>query len=378
MKYILLFILFSAFQFSFSIEFEGRVNKGIIEFDQLDENSGMVVGIENPEIIWSINDGNSNDIYGFDKNGKMVSILHFKKKLLQDNSDIEDIAICKIDGISYLLLSDTGDNDENRDKHFIYFIPEATNDLLEPEVKIDDSDIITIEFDYDDGPHDAECLMADPISKNLYIITKREKYARLYELEYPYKNNEHRTFKFKHTFEFGNNIDLGYTSVTGGDISKDGKNILVRDYTNVWYFHRDEKQSISDALNSTPQKVSAYSYSMSDEPQGESICWENYNQGFYTASEEKKISGFDASLFYFKAKGTGVVKKKEELIINDNYIVNPLPKSIHLTFFNYIGQVLYRIKMEPFSKYYFSNLPKEAHYLFINEYKSYYKLTYVQ
>lgn len=367
---ILLFIIYSAH----SIDFGERQNKGIIEYNQLDENSGMVVGIENDQLIWSINDGASNEIYGFDKNGKSVSILHFKKKILNDNSDIEDIAICKIDGISYIILSDTGDNSENRKNCFIYFIPEPKSSDIISDIEINASDIITIEVTYEDGPRDAECLLADPITNNLYLITKREKNARLYELKYPFKNDEKRVFEFKHTLEFGNNIDLGYTSVTGGDISKDGYNILIREYSNIFYFHRNTNQDISEALENPFQKIESYIYSLDDEPQGESICWENNLEGFYTASEEKSFSGYDAPLFFFKATTSSIKKKENRIQFENNILTNLESKDVNMKLYNYLGQKLKEINLPPYESYYLNDNTFQAHYLLIDDGNKFYKI----
>lgn len=372
MKYLLLFI-FICYSAD-SIEFGERQNKGIIQYKELDENSGMVVGIENKQIIWAINDGSSNEIYGFDKNGKSVSVLHFKKKLLSDDSDVEDIAICKIDDISYIILGDIGDNSQNRKSCFLYFIPEPKNDEIMSEVEINSSDILTIELTYEDGPRDAECLLVDPRTNNIFIVTKREKNARLYELTYPYSNNEKRILIFKQNLEIGNNVDLGFTSVTGGDISKDGENILIRDYSNVFYFHREINQDITDALTSPLNRVGTYNYSMLDEPQGEAICWENNNEGFFTASEEKGFSGYDASLFYFNAIVSSVKKKDNKVIVSNNIITNLYSKIIKLKFYNYLGQNLLEIDLPPYCKYHIDRNKIKAHYLWIENEKEFYNL----
>ena len=48
----------------FSSDFDERKSKGKIEYDNLDEISGLVFGTSNPDIIWAVNDGRADEVYG--------------------------------------------------------------------------------------------------------------------------------------------------------------------------------------------------------------------------------------------------------------------------------------------------------------------------
>lgn len=357
----------------FSIDFNQKESRGIIEYTKLDENSGMVVGIENSNIIWAINDGSANEIYGFDKFGKSMAILNFKKSILQDDSDIEDIAISNINGMNYIILADIGDNVSKRSKCYIYLVPEPKSNEIKSEIEIDKSDIITIEFNYNDGPRDAECLLSDPITNNLYIVTKREENARLYELEYPFSYDKTNVFEYKSKFIFGNNPDIDYTGVTGGDISKDGNQILIRDYNNVWYYERKGNESLLKTFANNPERIDAYIYSF-DEPQGESICWDIINSGFYTASEEKSIPNYDAQLYFYSTKTTSIKKKVAEIRINKNIIYNYSNEAIELQFYDYLGRNIISYLCPPSSSYIFESFINQAHFLYISNYSMFYNL----
>ena len=371
MKYLLIFFIASTSLYS--IEYSERQIRGIIDYTKLDENSGMVVGIENPDIIWSINDGKSNEIYGFDKYGKSKSILNFKKNILQDNSDVEDIGIIVLSNTVYIILSDTGDNDGNRNSCFLYFIPEPKSNELASEVDIKSSDILTLEFQYEDGPRDAECFFVDPITNKLFVVTKREKQARLYNIPMNLTGNK-ITAEYILDFPFGNNSDEGYTGITAGDISKDGNRILIKDYNNLWYFHREEGEDLIAVLSKTPERIDAYNYSFDFEPQGEAVCWDSDNSGFFTASEEKVITGFDASLSYFEEITTTVKKKITNVYLNGNILSNNSVETLSLEFYNYIGQKINSISLEPFNYLDISPYSNQAHYLLIDKYKLLLKL----
>ncbi len=371
MKYLLL-ILIIGYNL-YSQEFSDRMKRGIIEYTELDENSGMVVGIENPNIIWAINDGAANEIYGFDGNGRSKSILSFKKNLLQEDSDIEDIGIILINNVVYIVLSDIGDNIANRNSCYLYFIPEPKTNDLKSEVDINSNDIITIEFQYEDGSRDAECFFVDPLTNEMFIISKREKYARLYKIPLDFYS-ELLTAEFVLEFPFGNNSDMGFTGITAGDISKDGNRILIKDYNNIWYFERLDNESLFNTFSNTPIRIESYNYSLNDEPQGEAICWENGNNGFYTASEEKSITGFDASLFYFSEIVTSTKKKENKYFIDNNILYSNSSTSIDLIIYNYVGQLISRSIIKPFSYIDLSMFSNQAHYLILNNYTSIIKL----
>ncbi len=372
MKYLIICIIIFTAKL-YPVEFSERQNKGIIEYTKLDENSGMVIGMKNPDIIWAINDGSANEIFGFDKNGRSKSILNFKKSLLQDYSDVEDIGIILLNNIVYIILSDIGDNDANRNSCFLYFIPEPDKNTLSNEIDIKSSEIFTLEFQYEDGPRDAECFFVDPITNKMYIITKREKNARLYIIPLEF-NGQKLTAEYILVFPFGNNSDEGFTGVTAGDISKEGKRILIKDYNNVWYYERENTEDLSITFSKTPEKIDSYFYSLNDEPQGEAICWNNNNSGFFTASEEKVITGFDASLFYFEEVITSVKKKVIDLNLLDNILYNNTSETLNLELYTYIGNKVYTTSLEPFNSFNINLFSNQAHFLLIDNNKSIIKL----
>ncbi|MCB0702114.1 MAG: hypothetical protein R2863_01610 [Candidatus Kapaibacterium sp.] len=371
MKYLLFLILVS--NNIFSTEFSERQERGIIDYQELDENSGMVVGSNNPNIIWAVNDGASNEIFGFDKFGKKTLIIKFKKNILDENTDIEDLALIRLNNNPYLVLPDIGDNNSNKQKCYIYFVPEPKIGNQTGVLNIDIDNILKLEFEYEDGPRDAECFLADPISNNFYIVTKREKKARLYSIPINF-NNGHLIAEYILEFPFGNNGELGFTGVTAGDISKEGNLILIKDYNNVWLYSRTGNEDLKYTFSKPPIRIDSYNYSLSKEPQGESICWENYNTGFFTASEEKSIPNFDASLYYFEEIQTSVIIENEQFNIQDNILYSKSLITLNLYFYNYIGQLIKNEKLSPSNSIDLNKYINQAHYLILDNINSIIKL----
>lgn len=85
--------------------------------------------------------------------------------------------------------------------------------------------------------------MVDPLSGNIYIVSKREANVQLYQITYPYSTTD--------TVIAKKMITLPFTQIVAGDISADGKNILLKNYQKVWYWSRKDGTSIVDALSKT-------------------------------------------------------------------------------------------------------------------------------
>src|SRR5690606_34737425 len=122
---------------------------------------------------------------------------------------------------------------------------------------------------------DAEAIMVDPITKDIFIVSKREKFVKLYSIKFPYKTDGIDTAIQVGTFPFN--------QITGGSISPDGNEILIRSYGRVFYWKRKEGESISEVLNRDPQLAPYYPI----EPQGEAICWDFLSGGYYPLSEKR-------------------------------------------------------------------------------------------
>ncbi len=96
---------------------------------------------------------------------------------------------------------------------------------------IDVRNIQKIEFVYEDGPRDAEALMIDPKTGDIYIISKRDETAKIYQLSYPQSFNEVNIAR-----QIGT---LPYKWVVAADISPSGDYILVKTYNQIYRYKRN-------------------------------------------------------------------------------------------------------------------------------------------
>ena len=287
-------------------EFGERINMGEIKNDKIDEASGLAASLKNRGVLWTHNDsGNENRIFALDSNGNNLG-EYFLDGIT--NRDWEDIALGAgpDDSKSYLYIGDIGDNNSEYSVKYIYRIEEpSVNVGQQPVVKII-TDIDVISFTYPDGERDAESLMIDPVTRDLYIISKRDSKVRLYRLAYPQSTESELEAEISTELTLPNDPEdnTPFNYITSGDISFDGREIIIKSYSNIYYWYRDVGETISSAMSSNDPIILPFVNSF-DEIQGEAICWKPYDdRGYFTLSEEKvNYNGsefnFPAQLYYY-------------------------------------------------------------------------------
>ncbi|MDN5202021.1 hypothetical protein QQ008_11625 [Fulvivirgaceae bacterium BMA10] len=263
------------------------VPTGLVENPALQEASGIAFSGINENAIWSHNDsGDKARLFLLGLNGEDLGEFNLEGVT---NRDWEDIAAGPgpEDGIAYLYIAEMGDNNAIYKDKFIYRIKEPDISDLNTLPSSEITGIDKIEFSYPDGNRDAETLMIDPITKDLYIISKRESDVNIYLLAYPYSTTEVNILEKVGT--------LPFTNVVAGDISVKGDEILVKTYSSVYCWRRVDDSSIATTLSEPGIRLP-----YSSEPQGEAIAWKSDGSGYYTLSEEPR--GIEASLFFYKRK----------------------------------------------------------------------------
>jgi hypothetical protein len=253
----------------------------IINENTLDEISGMAASVKNPGCFWVHNDsGDEARIFLINTQGRIVCTVKLDTDYeYTDNRDWEDIAVGPgpVDGETYIYIGEIGDLDKRFSEKYIFRViePEVDMDQMNSKLTIGKASISTITFDYADGPRDAEILLIDPLTKSLFIVTKREERVQIYELSYP-QDYEEKVILTK------SSVTLPFRLANGGDISADGKEILIKNLTTVYYWKRKEGETIQETL-SRPGEILPYI----KEPQGESIAWFRDGSAYLTVSEKK-------------------------------------------------------------------------------------------
>ncbi len=250
--------------------FNTGVQTGTITDADIPEASGLAVSRKYPAMFWTHNDSNNpNDIFLVDSTGKKKATVVVNNAT---NRDWEDIAIGPgpTAGINYIYLGEIGDNNAVHSVSYIYRFPE-------PDVNLNGtstiSDVEKISFAYPDGPRNAETLLLDPLTKDLYVISK-ETSAHVYVAYYPQRTDTTITLK---------ELDiLPLSTLTAGDISATGSEILLKNYEQIYYWKRTDGQTIGQTLLRTPSLIPYIT-----EPKGEAMGWAPDGSYFYTTGERK-------------------------------------------------------------------------------------------
>ena len=273
--------------------FEDSQDLGVIEnVGQIPEASGIVASYRNKGYLWTHNDsGDRNRIFLLDANGKGTREFNLEGAT---NRDWEAISMAQFPEGSYIYVGEIGDNNAVHAESAIYRVPE-------PDITATTAQYVTlknvqkISFKYPDGPRDAECFLIDQVSKDIFIISKRENSKRLYKLSYPQSYTQTSTAEFVQELTFSANP--GQPSyITDGNVSVDNKEIIIKNYLQIFHWRRNANETIPEALKRTPTILPYMA-----EPQGEGVCFSQSNSGYYTISETGP-SFVPVKLYFYKRK----------------------------------------------------------------------------
>lgn len=266
---------------------------GTIQTSMIQEASGLVASRSMANVLWTHNDsGGEPKVYLISTTGTSLGSYWIQDA---ENRDWEDIAIGPgpDSNRDYIYVGDIGDNNARYEIKKIYRFPEPSAQPGQNEVDTV-SDVHVISFIYPDGPRDAETILVDPFTRDIYVVSKRDTSVHLYRAAYPQDTENVNELELVGKLPLGSGSQAD--QIVAGDISKDGKEVLLKSYLKVYYWQRDdENTSLYDLLKSEPVELPYEA-----EPQGEAISFADDESGYYTLSEKSFAS--QQELFFYKRK----------------------------------------------------------------------------
>jgi hypothetical protein len=258
--------------------------KSAIQSEAIKEASGLAVSNKNPEFLWVINDSGAEPaIHLVEQNGKDRGRVTVKQS---NNRDWEDLDSFTVDGMNYLLVADTGDNEAKRDFCTLYILREpalpAEGENLARSTKTE----WKIDFKYEGGPRDCEAVAVDPTNKTILLLSKRTSPPELHELPLmPQKKRGLIT-----TRKIGTSIvQAPADSIipfrdqpTGMDIAQDNSLAAVVTYYGVFVFPRKPGETWPQAFAGKSAILSPHCL-----PQAESIAVAKDSRSIIVVSEGK-------------------------------------------------------------------------------------------
>ncbi len=273
--------------------FTSGIQTGTIASASIAEASGIAASHLNPNVLWTHNDsGNPANIFPMTPAGANLGTYSVTGAT---NTDWEDIAIGPgpVNGTQYIYVGDIGDNNAVRTSINVYRMVEPVVSDTQAPISTSIAGAAKITLAYPtvndpqgnpQGPQDAESLFVDPLTRDIYIVTKRLAVKHVYKAAYPQATSGTTTVTLVATLNNSNWI-------TAADISPDGNEIIMRagaTNTGLMYI-RPAGGTISDAFATTPISIPLLS-----EVQGEAIGFDPLGRGYYTTSE-----GVGAPIHYF-------------------------------------------------------------------------------
>jgi hypothetical protein len=240
----------------------------------LTELSGLAASRLRPGVFYAHNDsGDGPRIFALTLEGALVSEHELTGAKAED---WEDIAAGPCAAGRCLFVADIGDNQRKRPEVVIYRVDEAA--LASPQGKAVPAE--GLRAVYPDGPHDAETLLADPTSGDLFVITKEESGPSLVFRLPAAASTEAPT-----TLELAAQLVLpqgGNRLATAGDAHPCAPRFVLRTYNRAYEFRGPDGGSLVDAFAAAPLSVP-----VETEVQGEAIAYLADGAGFVTISEGK-------------------------------------------------------------------------------------------
>ncbi|GAB4452107.1 MAG: hypothetical protein OHK0029_02490 [Armatimonadaceae bacterium] len=264
----------------------------------IDEASGMADSRTNPGILWIHNDsGDGAYVYGIDRKGATRAVYLVRSAAASDWEAMSQGPGPDGKG-SFLYLGDIGDNARSRTDATVYRVPEPTiseSSSSKEKPLLTDEPTIRRTFQYPDGAHDAEALMAHPQTGDLYIVTKEPSGAAgVYKFpKEPQAWWEKNTLTRVGTITITGEKHPFPNLVTGGDISPDGKKVILRTYASAYEMQLPQNAKEFDAI----WAVRPVAIPLPPMQQGESIAYSTDGKSILTTSEKTP-----APLYEMKSK----------------------------------------------------------------------------
>jgi hypothetical protein len=262
------------------------------------ESSGVASSSRRDDVVYTHNDsGDRARFFAVDGRGCTITTYTLRDA---EAVDWEDMAAARDrSGRGRLWLGDIGDNFSARSEGVtVYRVDEpkptprsgttqgACAAPVERQLRA-----TRFELRYSDGPHDAETLLVQPGTQRIFAVTKDLTGANAVVYAAPRKLRSGGTVN---VLERVADVTLPPGTpdpgvITGGDISTDGKRLVLRTYTEAFEW-RIPDGDLRAALAGTPTRIA-----LPDTPQGEAIAYTRQSDALITTSE--KPSGTDPPVY---------------------------------------------------------------------------------
>jgi len=258
----------------------------IVESPAINEASGLAASPKDDTFLWAINDsGGTPDLHLLKSDGTdcgKVTLTNAK------NVDWEDLASFTLDGKSYLLIADTGDNASTRESCTLHIIPEPKLPAAGEKLSGTATSAWNIVFSYEGGPRDCEAVAVDSINQKIILISKRTSPPEIFELPLRAPQKRGKIIARKSGIVLTNSPSAHFlpfaNQPVGLDISVDQSLAAIATYYSVFLFPRAPKETWAQAFAKKPITLTPHGLK-----QAESIAFSKDASQIHLISEGKTL-----------------------------------------------------------------------------------------
>lgn len=265
-------------------EFKPVVEKPKIQSAAITEASGLAISPTNPDLMWVINDsGGTPDIHLLGTDGSARGKVTLKNT---KNIDWEDLASFTLDGVPYLLVADTGDNNAKRESCTFHILREPALPAAGKNLAATLPVAWQIQFRFESGPRDCESVAVDAKAEKILFLSKRTTPPEVYELPLrPSKNSAPQIAspiaRISVKSPSGDLLPIA-NQPTGLDISADGSLAAVITYYGVFLFPKTPPETWAEAFSRIPTALPPHHLA-----QAESVAFSKDRKTIFAISEGK-------------------------------------------------------------------------------------------
>lgn len=253
-------------------EFGPGRQAGIVRSELIREASGIVASRQNPGVLWIHNDsGDKARVFAITASGELLGECAVAGATARDWEDIA-IGPGPDPNQHYLYIGDIGDNNARYPDVTVYRLPEPRVSRASPFGRMAIGPADAIRLTYPDGPRDAETLLVDPLTRDIFILSKRELFSKVYRAAWAQSTTRPTRMERVATLPWG--------FAVAGDVSPDGSRVIIRGMFNASLWVRPPGMPLWHAFSGQQMRLP-----LMEEPQGEGICFDARGAGYFTIGE---------------------------------------------------------------------------------------------
>jgi hypothetical protein len=243
----------------------------LLEDPALSELSGLEASPRDAGVLWGINDsGSFPRLYRFDTRGRALGRVSVHGAFIRDS---ESLAVWQEQpgGQAWMLIGDVGDNRGWRDEVRVHAVAEPALSATRARIAW------TLRFRYPDGPRDAEGIAVDHRDRQLLVLSKRDRPARLYGVPLdgaPQPTTAHLIAELPAGVVDGD--------ATGLDVSRDGRQLAVLSYRGLYLWTREPGVSWGEALLGAPRELT-----LPRLRKAEALTFDHASRAIFVGSEKR-------------------------------------------------------------------------------------------